>query len=44
MMKLATEESPLRRECSEFKIPKNQPLIQEEVNTLLKKAVVVELF
>ena len=28
--------------CSGFEIPKNQPLIQEEVNKLLKKDIVVE--
>ena len=34
--------SLLQAECSEFEIPKNQPLIQEEVNKLLKKAVAAE--
>ena len=34
--------SLLQAECSEFEIPKNQPLIQEEVNKLLKKGVVGE--
>ena len=41
-MKLEFEESPLQGECSGFEIPKNQPLIQEEVNKLLKKDVVIE--
>ena len=41
-MKLGFEESLLQGECSGFKIPKNQPLIQEEANKLLKKVVVVE--
>ena len=41
-MKLEFEESPLQGECSGFEIPKNQSLIQEEVNKLLKKDIVVE--
>ena len=41
-MKLAFEECPLRVGCSGFEIPKNQPLIQEELNKLLEKDVVVE--
>ena len=41
-MKLEFEESPLQGDCSGFEIPKNQSLIQEEVNKLLKKSVVVE--
>ena len=41
-MKLEFEENPLHGECSRFEIPKNQPLIQEEVNKLLKKDVAVE--
>ena len=41
-MKLEFEESPLQEECSRFEISKNQPLIQEEVNKLLKKGFVVE--
>ena len=41
-MKLEFEESPLQGQCSGFEIPENQPLIQEEVNKLLKKGVVVE--
>ena len=41
-MKLEFEESPLQIRCSRFEIPKNQSLIQEEVNKCLKKGVVVE--
>ena len=41
-MKLEFEESPLQGECSRFEIPKNQPTIQDEVNKLLEKGVVVE--
>ena len=41
-MKLEFEESPLQVGCSGFKIPQNQPLVQEEVNKLLKKGVVTE--
>ena len=41
-MKLEFEESPLQGQCSGFEIPKNQPLIQEEVNKLLKKSVAAE--
>ena len=41
-MKLEFGESPLQGQCSGFEIPENQPLIQEEVNKLLKKGVVVE--
>ena len=40
-MKLEFEECPLLG-CSGFETPKNQPLIQEKVNKLLKKGVVVE--
>ena len=40
-MKIEFEESPLQGECSRFEIPKNQPLIQEDVNKLLKKGVAV---
>ena len=29
-------------ECSGFEIPKSQPMIQDEVNKLLEKGVVVE--
>ena len=36
------EKSPLQREWSGFEIPKNQPMIQDEVNKLLEKDVVVE--
>ena len=36
------EESPLQGECSGFEIPKNQPMIQDEVNKFLEKDVVVE--
>ena len=39
-MKLEFEESPFQGECSGFEIPKNQSLIQVEVNKLLKKGVV----
>ena len=41
-MKLEFEESPLQGECSGFEITKNQPTIQDEVNKLLEKGVVVE--
>ena len=41
-MKLELEESPLQVKCSWFEIPKNQPLVQEEVNKLHKKGVAVE--
>ena len=41
-MKLESEESPLQEECSGFEISKNQPMIQDEVNKLLKKGVVVD--
>ena len=41
-IKLEFEEIPLQGECPGFGIPKNQPLIQEEVNKLLKKGFVVE--
>ena len=41
-MKLEFEETPLQGQCSGFAIPENQPLIQEVVNKLLKKGVVVE--
>ena len=41
-MKLEFEESPLQGACSGFEIPKNQPLIQEDVNKLLKIGVVAE--
>ena len=41
-MKLEFEETPLQGQCSGFEIPENQPLIQEEVNKLLKKGVVAE--
>ena len=41
-MKLEFEESPLHVERSGFGIPKNQPLIQEKINKLLKKVVAVE--
>ena len=41
-MKLEFAESPLQVGCSEFEIPKNQPLIQEEVNKFLKKGIFVE--
>ena len=40
-MKLEFEESPLQGKCSGFEIPKNQSLIQEEVNKLLKIGVIV---
>ena len=40
-MKLEFEESPLQGECCGFEIPKNQPTIQDEVNKLLGKDVVV---
>ena len=38
-MKLEFEENPLHGECSGFEIPKNQPLIQKDVNKLLKKVL-----
>ena len=41
-MKLEFEESPLQGECSGFDFTKNQPTIQDEVNKLLEKGVVVE--
>ena len=41
-IKLEFEEIPLQGECSGFEIPKNQPTIQDEVNKLLEKGVVVE--
>ena len=41
-MKLEFEESTLQGECSGFEIPKNQPTIQDEINKLLEKGVVVE--
>ena len=41
-MKLEYEESPLQEGFSGFEIPKNRPLIQEDVNQLLEKGVVVE--
>ena len=41
-MKIEFEESPLQGECSGFEITKNQPTIQDEVNKLLEKGVVVE--
>ena len=41
-MKLEFEESPLQGECSGFEIPKKKPTIQDEVNKLLEKDVVVE--
>ena len=41
-MKLEFEENPLQGECSRFEIPKSQPMIQDEVNKLLEKDVVVE--
>ena len=41
-MKPEFEESPLQGECSGFEIAKNQPLIQEDVNKLLKIGVVAE--
>ena len=36
-MKLELEESPLQVKCSGFEIPKNQSLVQEEVNKLHEK-------
>ena len=44
-MKLEFEESSLQRErewCSGFEIPKDQPMIQDEVNKLLEKGFDVE--
>ena len=41
-MKLEFEEIPLQEECSGFEIPKNQPTIQDDVNKLLEKGVVVK--
>ena len=41
-MKIEFEKSPLQVQCSGFEISQNQPLIQEEVNKLLKKEVAVE--
>ena len=41
-MKVELEGSTLEVGCSGFEIPKNQILIQEKVNKLLKKGVVVE--
>ena len=41
-IKLEFEESPLQGECSGFEITNNQPTIQDEVNKLLEKGVVVE--
>ena len=41
-IKVEFEESPLQGECSGFEIPKNQPMIQDGVNKLLKKGVAVE--
>ena len=41
-MKLEFEENLLQVGCSGFEIPKNQPLIQEEVNKIFRKGVVVE--
>ena len=41
-MKLEFEESPFQVGCSRFEIPRNQSLIQEEANKLLKKELVVE--
>ena len=41
-MKLEFEKSSLQGECSGFEIPKNQLLIQDEVNKLPKKDIVVE--
>ena len=42
-MKLEFEESSLQREwCSGFEIPKDQPMIQDEVNKLLKKCFDVD--
>ena len=41
-MKVEFEKSPLQGEGSRFEIPKNQALIQEEINKCLKKGVVVE--
>ena len=40
-MKLEFEECPLQAGCSGFQIPRNQPLIQEEVNKHFKKGVVI---
>ena len=39
-MKLEFEGRPLQVGCPGFEIPKNQYLIQEDVNKLLKKRVV----
>ena len=38
-MKLEFQENLLHGECSGFEIPKNQPLIQKDVNKLLKKVL-----
>ena len=40
-MKLEFDETLLQVRCPGFEIPKKQPLIQEDVNKLLKKWVVV---
>ena len=41
-IKLECKEHPLPVGCSGFEIPKSKSLIQEEINKLLKKGVVVE--
>ena len=41
-IKLEFEETPLQGDCSGFEITKDQPTIQDEVNKLLEKGVVVE--
>ena len=41
-MKIEFEKSPSQVRCSGFEIFQNQPLIQEEINKLLKKEVAVE--
>ena len=41
-MKPEFEESPFWEECSGFEIHKNQSMIQDEVNKLLKKGVSAE--
>ena len=41
-IKLEFEESFLQGECSGFEITKNQPTIQDEVNKLLGKGVIVK--
>ena len=41
-MKLKFEKSPVQLGCLRFEIPKNQPLIRNKVDKVLKKGAVVE--